>query len=161
MLNDRVVMKIKYLKNIITIFLLLIVVGCEKNDKSEEKLDFALTSFKHTDCKEDQRKVEVKEYVEYKTVNKNFLQVNHINTEFNCCPGKLSTRATIVKDTIKIVEKEEKQDCKCVCKYDFSFQLGSLKYGKYHIVIVKKEKEHATFDVDFNATTNGLFLIKK
>ncbi len=143
------------------IFLLLFTfISCEKSEKPNEKLDFALTSFKHTDCKKDERKADVKEYVKYKTVNQNFLKINHINTEFNCCPGAFSTTATLVKDTIKVVEKEAEQGCKCICNYDFSFQLGALKYGKYHILIFKEGKEHATFDVDFNATTDGKFLIK-
>lgn len=145
---------------IISLFLLFVGVGCDKEDKSS---DFKVKDLFHTNCKQNTRssqQVKMEEYLQLKTVDKDYLDVQHINVEFNCCPGELIVDSTISNDTIFIHETEKEQGCKCLCKYDLKYKLGSLKYGKYHVILKKMNWTVVMFDIEFNPQTNKTIYIK-
>lgn len=160
--------KVKILLPLITLLLLIGGMGCEKSGNTTNT--FQLTDFSYVGCKETTDGAnspkssngvlaDEQEYIMYKAVNPTYLEVQHINAVFNCCPGKLIAESAISNDTIKIMEDESEHSCDCICKYDLHFKIGPLNYKKYHIVLYKSNRNYAEFDLDFNITTDGVFTI--
>ncbi len=134
--------------------------SCEQEIEQEE---FEARNLSDTGCKKDTKKSSqksVKEYIHFKTINNKYLDVLHVNSEFNCCPGELLVNTALKNDTILINEDEAEHGCKCLCYYDFKYQLGPLNYGKYHIVLQKFNKPVAKFDLEFNENTNVIINIE-
>ncbi len=139
-------------------FLFITFFACEKQDEQTNVV--RIINFSHTDCKKDNNKSVETEYIKYKTVDKNYLEINHINTIFNCCPGELTINASVEKDTITIFENESEQACKCLCPYDLNYTFGPIEYGKYHVIVNKNNSVFTKFIIDFNENTNGTFVIE-
>lgn len=141
-------------KAIVTIYIFISLVFACSKPSVNNKLVFKVSDVKHGKCKIAKSKTAGKEYIEYKTVNENYLKIRHFNVMFNCCPSKLTVNSNISNDTIRIFENELEHACKCMCPYDLEFQIGEMKYGKYLIILNKMNKEHIKFTIDFNANTN-------
>ncbi len=140
-----------------TIVFIFVFASCEKNQNESV---FKLKNFTHGECKRNNSKSVKKEYVKYQFAAGNYLNISHFNTVFNCCPGNLTVNTQLNNGIIKIYEKEEKQDCKCICPYDFTYTLGPLDFGRYIVKVYKNNEKHTEFTIDFNADTDGVFVIK-
>ncbi len=136
------------------------LVAATSCSKEEVKFDghISVADLSHSDCKHNTQKSAEKEYLKLKA-NGQYLEIEHINSEFNCCPGKIFVDSKISNDTIFIDENETEHICDCICKYDLTYKLGILGYRKYHIILKKMNWTVAKFDLDFNSSTNEMIYI--
>ncbi len=148
------------MKKIIISTLILFVFAYISCDKTQDEAAFGIKNFNHGECKGKTLKAAYKEYLEYSFQSDNSLKISHFNTEFNCCPGKFSVESKISNDTLNIYEKEEKQDCKCTCPYDFHYSVGSMPLQRYLIRLYKNDKLHFQFYLNFDRYTKGTQNIK-
>jgi len=132
---------------------IIILSGCKKETNS-----FSVTQFSHTQCKTVTLK-NTGEQIQFKAINGNELQINHIDATFNCCPGELSAIANIENNLISISEKESESSCYCFCRYDLSYQVGSLEYKNYTLIIKHLDSDFLQFNLNFTATTDTTIVI--
>lgn len=144
-------MKTRDLLNFIFLSLML---SCEQGDVLK---NFSVDQITYEDCHKKTVKSDLDEYVEYKTVDQSYLQINHFDVRFNCEPGKLLVDAEISNDTIVINETEETAGANCICPYDLSYRIGPLTYSTYTIQLQKSTRVQAQFSIDFNLTTSGSY----
>ncbi len=131
--------------------------GCDK-EEVELKDHISVSNLSHAGCKNNTQKSTKKEYIRLKAKGK-YLGIEHINADFNCCPGKIFAGSKISNDTIFINEDETEHACDCVCKYDLTYELGILVYRKYHIIFRQFNWTVAEFNLDFNSKTNKIIYI--
>ncbi len=67
-------------------------------------------------------------------VDTGLLRVEHVNAGLNCCPVYTST-ITIAGDRLMITETETQGLCRCLCLYDFVFEVTNLPVGLYEITV--------------------------
>ena len=140
-------------KILFLLFSPLLLISCEKTyDLKNLKIDQIFFS----DCKTSKGIIES---IAYKTVNKNYLSITHVNSFFNCDPGQLSVDIKIQNDTIVINEAEERGLANCVCPYDFNFMIGPIDYGTYNFILEKGGLLYIKFSIDFNSKTNDSNII--
>jgi len=140
-------------KILFLLFSPLLLISCEKTyDLKNLKIDQIFFS----DCKTSKGIIES---IAYKTVNKNYLSITHVNSFFNCDPGQLSVDIKIQNDTIVINEAEERGLANCVCPYDFNFRIGPIDYGTYNFILEKGGLLYIKFSIDFNSKTNDSNII--
>jgi hypothetical protein len=144
-------MNYRYLLGIVFILLLTC---CEKETSRKVPSVGKIT---YGDCKPETKKSGESEYLEYKTVDTDYLQINHINAWFNCEPGQLFVSAELINDIIAVDEYEESHFANCICPYDLSYRIGPLNYGRY---IFRIERGEIEFSINFNSLTNGIFIIE-
>lgn len=92
------------------------------------------------------------------------LAIKHINTAFNCCPGKLSCNVSIKGDTLIIKESEKQSLCDCICLYDMEIEIKNLTAGKYRIRFIEPyggTEENLTFEVDLTRLPEGSFCVNR
>lgn len=160
------------MKRIINILLLFCIVITSCNDENYETNSMGIL-INHTKCKDFSSKSQrfSKNYgtnvsgiiysYNYQT-KKLFLK--HINSGFNCCPGKLTCNVSMVKDTIYIIEKEQKKGCDCECLYDLEILIENIKLQKYHILIDEpyiKNQNKISFDIDLAMYNSGEFFVTR
>jgi len=131
--------------------------ACEKNNNYDFKVDQII----YGDCKPGTKSYFDTEYIEYSTVNKNYLSVKHVNVIFNCEPGQLFVDIELQDDTIFVHEHEEFGMANCICPYDLSYRIGPLSYGYYQFVLLQGGLQRTQFLIDFNPTTEAVFEITK
>lgn len=151
-----------FLSGIVAIALL----SCNKNNDSAKIKDRTLTvkNLSHSDCKLHTTKVSTdnSEYIEYSTVDANYLLIKYVNVSLNCCPDSIKVISRVEDGKIKysIFEKTP-WGCNCNCLYDVSCRIGPLEYAIYPIKIIVGPEQVAEFTIFFNSSTNGRFTIKK
>ena len=126
--------------------------SCEK-DNVDDKI-FHVKDFSYDGCKNTSSKSSIDEYIEYKTVDENYLSVKHVNALFNCCPGKLIVNAIIDSAKLIITEDEEEHACDCICHYDLNYKIGPLEYGEYHFIVKSLYLTDTEFILDFSSSTD-------
>lgn len=93
------------------------------------------------------------------------LKIKHINSGFNCCPGKLSAEITKTGNSITISEKEENAQCHCNCLYDFEYEFYGLAPQIYHIKFIEPyklpEEPILEKDIDLSLNTQGKFCVER
>ncbi len=147
-------MKSRY---IIGVAFISIICCCERlNNQPQLSVDQII----YGDCKQGTTKSENTEYIEYRTAQKQYLQINHMNVWFNCEPGKILVDAEIGNDTIVINENEQSSEANCICPYDLSYRTGPMAYAQYVIVIRRGGGVYTMFPVDFNSSTDGVYDIE-
>jgi len=127
---------------------------CEK--ENSPKLP-SVGKITYGDCKPITKKSGESEYLEYKTVDTDYLQINHINAWFNCEPGEIFVTAELINGAIVVDAYEETALANCICPYDLSYRIGPLNYGRYIIRILRGDIE---FSINFNSSTKGVFRIE-
>ncbi len=151
------------MKKIVAVILLVVLffaIGCEEiSNTLFLNQSFRVRHITHSDCK-DGVKADEQEYIAYKTVDNYYLDMNHVNVMFNCCPGELIVTSNVSNDTIYIYEEEKESICNCICKYDLSYEVGPLEYQEYVVKVYKFNMEQAQFTIDFNEDTEGVFYIE-
>jgi hypothetical protein len=141
-------------RNLLGIVFILLVTCCEKETSH---IVPSVGQITYGDCKPATKKSGDSEYIEYKTVDVDYLQINHVNAWFNCEPGKVFVSAELINDTIVVDEFEETGLANCICPLDLSYQIGPLNYGRYIIRMLRWDIE---FSINFNSSTNGVFIIE-
>jgi len=102
-------MKYKYIFSLIFISLLCC---CEKENNLTQ---LSVDQITYGDCKSGTTKSENAEQIEYRTVENNYSEINHINVWFNCERGQLLVDVDLDNDTIVVNENEEKSLVNCIC----------------------------------------------
>jgi len=137
--------------------IILIFICCEKQTIDK----FGITDFSHSSCKNSSNKSSnIQTSITLASINAKEIRVNHNNTMFNCCPGKLEVDAQIITDTIIINESETESTCNCICPYDFEFTIGNLEYGNYVFILRKDNFDYYKFAIDFNKDTDTTIIIQ-
>ncbi len=109
--------------------LVFATVGCSK-EEVKLKGPLSVANLSYAGCKNNTLNSAEKEYLRLKA-NGQYLGIEHINSEFNCCPGKIFVDSQISNDTIFINEDETEHACDCICKYDITYKLGILGYRNW------------------------------
>jgi len=92
------------------------------------------------------------------------LSLKHINTAFNCCPGKLSCTITVKGDTLVIAESAKEALCDCMCLYDLEIEVKNLASGKYEIKFAgpyRGAEPHIQFEVDLASHPEGNYCVNR
>ncbi|HPI85813.1 MAG TPA: hypothetical protein PLR01_05530 [Bacteroidales bacterium] len=120
------------------VIFLLMINGCDK-ESSSAGISGKITG--HSDCKFSRSSgisYELADtlscvYYLYNEISGE-LNIIHVNSGFNCCPGELSCEITISQDTILIREYEKEQACDCNCLYDLYITVKGVYMGNYVIL---------------------------
>lgn len=155
------------MKNLIKIlFMCGIIVfmafSCNK-DETDDNI-FHVKDFSYDGCKNTSNKTSTDEYIEYKTIDNNYLSIKHVNVFFSCCSEtNILVNSEIRNDTIIVYESEENisPDCDCICYYDLNFSIGPLEYGEYYFIIKIFDYTSTEFLLDFSSSTNTTHNIDK
>ncbi len=75
-----------------------------------------------------------RECFKYRYDGASSLELDHINTAFNCCPEEIVADITIENDTIIISESETGGLCDCICLFDLSYKISGLEPSEYTII---------------------------
>jgi len=77
--------------------------------------------------------------------------IQHQNVMFNCClPAGLTVEVKFQNDTIFYTEREkELGNCRCLCPYDLSGEIGNLESGEYVLCFIKETNRLGTITLDF------------
>ena len=97
--------------------------------------------------------------IQYSYTRRGGLSLRHINAGFNCCPGELTVEVVIDELTISVIEREEKNGCRCVCLYDIDIDVTDLKPAVYVVEFgepyLGNGNERFEFTVDLVADREG------
>ena len=86
------------------------------------------------------------------------LDIRHINTGFNCCPGELSASISVSGDTIIIEESEEEAMCNCNCLFDLDLEINGVEIRSYWLKFVEPyavDETSLVFEIDLTEETSG------
>lgn len=97
--------------------------------------------------------------------NANTLTLRHINAGFNCCPGEITADITLNGNVITITEKEQLQDCRCLCLFDLDFEIVNLAAGSYTIRVIEpyvdQNDQVLEFTVDLSPAASGNYCLER
>ena len=148
------------------IILLLVVfalTACDKN-KIDESVGKLIT---HTLCKDEKAMItdNNESCVEYSyNAESKVLNLKHINTSFNCCPGKLYCDISINNNTIIIEEFEKKAECSCMCLYDIEAEVYNVEAKTYVLKFIEPyigDQEELVFEIDLSFNISGTYCVER
>jgi len=136
--------------------------SCKNNENlliSEDRL-LEVTNSTYNGCKSVNDSLDdVNEYIELQTVDSNYLEVNHINVLFNCCPS-IIVQARVEDGVIICNEIDTLPLCNCMCLFDINYIIGPLEYNQYTFKLLRDYgKDVFEFNIDFNKKTNFKYSI--
>lgn len=103
--------------------------------------------------------------IEYQYNGTNTLILRHINAGFNCCPGEITAEIDFNGSLITITEREELQDCRCLCLFDLDYQVVNLAPGVYTIRIIEPYMEGGDqvleLILNLSAATSGTHCLQR
>ena len=145
-------MKAKIILPVLLIMAIAVTV-CKKGSSNDT---LAVKDLSVSDCKNkgDSEKGIDSEYITIKTVDDSYLTVNHINSMFNCQPGKITIAINISGNEISIDENESTSLANCLCQYDIDFKLGPLQYGTFILKFQKGGQIFKEYIIDFQKSTD-------
>ena len=149
----------KVFYSLLTLMLVATIVCCDKSE-NDVQAEIGLKNFANTDCKGFTRdgSEDIVETIAYDVIHKGYLHLNHQNAIFNCCPGELRADITVEGHIITVSEYDTEQQCKCVCPYDLSYEIGPLTEGKtYTLSIGYKGQESIVAEFTFRNTLSGIW----
>ena len=130
---------------------LVTIGGCKKSVEAQLIPTGALLNA--TDCKEflantsgsldDFAPAQHDDCIEYHYNGTNTLVLRHISAGFNCCPGEITAEIDFNNSLITITEREEKQDCRCLCLFDLDYEVINLSPGVYTLRIIEPYVEES------------------
>jgi len=149
----KTVLKIIFLCGIIV----LSAFGCKDNKNlliPENRL-LEVKNLIYDGCKSVNDSVDdVNEYIELQTVDSNYLEVNHINVLFNCCPS-IIIHARVEDRAIICNEIDTLPMCNCMCLFDINYKIGPLEYTQYSFELLRDYgKDAFKISLDFNQKTS-------
>ena len=139
-----------------SLMLVMTVVCCDENENPVQEI--GLKNFANTGCKGFTRDGSdgIQETIDYSVIHKGYLYLNHQNAIFNCCPGELRADISVDGLLITVSEYDTEQQCKCICPYDLSYEIGPLSEGKtYTISIGYKGQESKVAEFTFHNSLSG------
>ena len=144
------------MKKLFIYLLLLITVALNSCKKEFPDDPLSLDKLSISDCKTEGNNTNgtYPEYITIKTVNDYYLLFSHINSIFNCEPGKITVSVEIRSDTISVNEAEESSLANCICPYDLEFRLGPLEYGIYPVRFQKGGLTFIEYSLNYNKSTD-------
>ena len=89
------------------------------------------------------------------------LSVVHINAALNCCPGSIVGLVNIngTNITIEETEGDDAIMCRCLCRYDLSYEISGIAGGEVTITFVEQYigegSEILTVTIDLDAEPQG------
>jgi hypothetical protein len=117
------------------------------------KNDIGLLSVVHSDCKGNKSATidENDEMLIVQSTGEDIYTIKHQNVKFNCClPAGLAVEVVFQNDTIFYTEKEkELGNCRCLCPYDLTGEIGNLVAGKYVLCLIKETNRLGTISLNF------------
>ena len=137
-------------------------VGCKKSN-SVDMADRVLVveDLSHSACKTNAaRSSEREEYLEYHTVDSNYLYIKHVNASLNCCPDSIMVYSSIYDGKLQYLLCNKNNNCNCNCLYDVICKIGPLDYASYSMVVGVCTGSSAEIKIDFNDKTEGRIVIK-
>jgi len=149
------------------LFFLLFVAaffGCNKSNELKND-EIELLSVDHSNCK-GVKSVLVDENAEMliiRSTGDGIYTVQHQNVMFNCClPAGLTVEVIFKSDTIFYTEREkELGNCRCLCPYDLSSDIGNLEAGEYVLCLIKETNRLGTITLSFNGNMNEEILVSE
>jgi len=145
------------------IHIIVFIVSCDKSNDSDTAngpqgyYSSTTQTISNDGCKSYYTRSLPAEQVSLKTVNKNKLQITHINATLNCQPGKVSFESQAGEGVIMINEKSSDNSANCVCYYDLSYIVDVPYYGIYKLQINGNEYGEFEFTSNTNITLNRYF----
>jgi len=96
--------------------------------------------------------------------NEKILYLKHINSGFNCEPGKISAKINISNTTITIEEIQESPSAYCNCLFDISYDFRHIENKTYLVsitnpIIKGTENQQLSFYIDLTQKTQGEFTL--
>ena len=147
----------------VTSIILILISSCQKNIERQIYIEdkvLNINSLTYSDCKQNSSSSEITEYLEYNTVDSNYLFVKHLNASLNCCPDSIKVNSFIADGEIYYSVCQKAPNCNCNCLYDISCVIGPLVYAKYQMRINVCTGTNADFTLDFNSKTNNKIIFK-
>jgi hypothetical protein len=143
---------------------ILLLAGCGKtdpnpdNDYSEVTTSGCKQSFVFTTTGNDFSTIQ------YNYSNK-VLHIKHINAGFNCCPDKISFKASVSDTIIGVDEKESKALCDCMCLFDLDYDIREVERKRYWITFNEPytglNDKKLAFYIDLCASDTGSFKVSR
>ena len=97
---------------------------------------------------------EKKASVTLKTVDSNYLEVQHFDAVFNCAFDSLAIDVDVDNNVINIKEIHVNPNAFCTCNYDIEYKIGPLEYGTYSINILDESEDQNEVSFEFEFTEN-------
>jgi hypothetical protein len=137
--------------------------SCNKNKENPLRIEDRILKIQdllYSSCKQSTKSAENDEYLEYSTVDSNYLYIRHFNVNLNCCPDSIKVYSSIVNGKIQYSICQKESNCNCNCLYDIAFKIGPLIFTNYTLNIDVCTGSTATFTINYNSKTNGKYIIK-
>jgi hypothetical protein len=140
------------------LFVFVILQACENSNEDTINKSKQGGQVTYPGCKENNLKSTFSESqkpcITIKTIDSNYLKVEHINAEFNCIFDSLTIDCSINGNAINIQENHVNPNALCTCEYDIEYQIGPLEFGKtYSINIVDEASNEISFEFEFTENT--------
>jgi hypothetical protein len=121
------------------IFIMLLAnASCEKEDCPSE--EFSVQEISYGACKSFKNSG-IDEYLDLSSNTEFYLELEHVNSWFNCSPGQIIVDAIIENNRITVNEYCTDPSANCICPYDLNFTLGPLAYKNYRLVVKREGHE--------------------
>ncbi len=92
------------------------------------------------------------------------LRLVHVNAGLNCCP-EYTVSLTVEDGCLFVQEVETAGHCRCLCLYDFTFEIDDLPRGVYEVIV---QENHLAGDdpplvgiIDLTETESGSFCVPR
>jgi len=92
------------------------------------------------------------------------LRLEHVNAGLNCCP-EYTVTLTVADGRLVVQEVETAGYCRCLCLYDFTFEIDDLPRGVYEVIV---QENHLAGDdpplmgiIDLTETESGSFCVPR
>jgi hypothetical protein len=103
--------------------------------------------------------------IEYQYDGTNKLVLSHINAGFNCCPGEITAEIDFNSSLITITEREQMQDCRCLCLFDLDYEVINLARGVYTLRIIEPYVDGGDqvleLTLELLSATSGTFCLQR
>ncbi|MCX6306498.1 MAG: hypothetical protein NT040_16160 [Bacteroidetes bacterium] len=143
----------------------VLVIGCHKDKKEEEKNKVPLTGklISVSACKGKSYSMIADTVTTLSCVKYTFepgngtVMMKHINAGFNCCP-EIACSIAVKGDTIIVQEIEKQGICGCLCLYDLDIELNDASQKCYQVKFIEPycgAQEPIVFAMDLTANTLG------
>ncbi len=114
---------------------ILFLIRCDRTDTTApgfpEGRMTAASACKQTALNDDPKASQ--ECIRFTFARNSILEIKHINSGMNCCPGSVFATVRIDGGSIVIREYEgtDAMPCDCLCLYDFDYEITGLEKSEY------------------------------
>jgi hypothetical protein len=150
-------------RKLILLSFVLAFFGCQKSNELRNSIE--LLSVVQSDCKGNKSAMieENNEMLIVRSTGVNIYTIQHLNVMFNCClPDGLAVDVVFQNDTIYYTEREKVLgNCRCLCPYDLSSEIGNLEEGEYVLCLIKETNKLGTISLNFQKNMNEEILVSE